>query len=247
MRRVRWLVAGWLATLSLAFAPGVSAQDEALPAGTRERFELARAAFERGDFATALTDFERVYGLLDGHPRRALLLYNMARCNQELGRSRDALDLYERFLAESGENAPNRPEAQQHVSELRLRVSLDTTSDAPPPDGAGATTSIVGPIVLGVGGAMLIAGAITGGALLAEDGSLSAMCTDGVCPSAARERGETVEALANVTDALWIGGTVVAATGLVLTLVLRDESPPPTPVSAGCDSQGCGVQVRGTF
>jgi tetratricopeptide (TPR) repeat protein len=246
MRWVAWLVAGLVAVLCVGPASRVSAQSESFSAEARQRFDLAAEAFERGDFATALTDFERVYGLLDGHPRRSLLLYNMARSNEELGRNREALHLYERFLAESGEDAPNRPEAQQHVSELRLRVGLAETA---PSSGAMATTSStspIGPIVLGLGAATLIAAAITGGVVVAEDAALTAMCSDGACPGAARSHANGIEALANATDALWIGGAVVGVTGLILTLVLRDESPAP-PVAASCSEKGCSLQVRGTF
>jgi cytochrome c-type biogenesis protein CcmH/NrfG len=122
------------------------AQDAAMPEESRQRFDLGQQAFERGDFATALTEWERVYALMDGHPRRAFLLYNMARSHEELGRSAEALALYERFLAEAGEDAPNRAEAQRHANELRLRVRLDGEGEAAASsaEGGGFSPSPIG-------------------------------------------------------------------------------------------------------
>jgi cytochrome c-type biogenesis protein CcmH/NrfG len=53
----------------------VSAQDAAMPEESRQRFDLGQQAFERGDFAVALSEWERVHALMEGHPRRAYLLY----------------------------------------------------------------------------------------------------------------------------------------------------------------------------
>lgn len=76
------------------------------------RFHLATEAFDLGDFASSLREWERVYALLDGHPNRAYVLYNMARANEELGRAREALELYERFLRDAG---PEAPTARTHI------------------------------------------------------------------------------------------------------------------------------------
>jgi hypothetical protein len=54
-----------------------------------------------------------------------------------------------------------------------------------------------------------------------------------------------VENLATVTDVLWIGGAAIAATGLVLTLLLRDEV--PVAASAACTTEGCGLAIAGGF
>src|SRR5690606_25774321 len=112
---------------------------------------------------------------------------------------------------------------------------------------AGRRGIPVGPIALGVGAAALVAGAGVGGLLVVENDAATGMCTAGVCRGAARAQAEHVEGLAIATDVLLIGGGLVALTGLVLTLVLREASPDAPPVSAACAETGCALALQGVF
>jgi hypothetical protein len=101
--------------------------------------------------------------------------------------------------------------------------------------------------MLGVGGAMLLAGAITGGLALAEHGELTGMC-DGQtmrCPAELEGRLDGLAALSITTDVLLWGGLAVAASGAVLTFLLREES--GGGVSAACDGTGCAAFVTKSF
>ncbi|SRR5690606_36953611 len=103
--------------------------------------------------------------------------------------------------------------------------------------------------MLGVGGAMLLAGAITGGLALAEHGELTGMC-DGQtmrCPAELEGRLDGLAALSITTDVLLWGGLAVAATGGVLTFLLREEEESAGAVSAACDGTGCAAFVTGSF
>jgi len=93
--------------------PPSAAQAEAM-----ERFADAQALFERGDHAGALTEMERVYELLEGSPNQYIVLYNLGRVYEELFQFDRAVQLYERFLAESPPEAANRAEAQASLRTL---------------------------------------------------------------------------------------------------------------------------------
>ncbi len=212
----------------------------------RQRFDLAQQAFERGDYATALSEFERVYELLDGHPRRQYILYNVARSNEELGRTQAAADAYERYLATTPDDDQNRSEAQRHLQELRIRLHLaDQDRGDPAPEPAGFSPSPVGIVIASVGVAAVMAGAIAGGVALAQDGDARADCDPAHCTQAAYAALVDAETLANVADGLLFGGIAVAAVGAALMFVLGDNG--DTRASAACDANGCGAVVRGRF
>lgn len=166
------------------------------------------------------------------------MLFNVARCYQRLGRAREAVQAFERFLAEAPSGAPNIEVARVELQELRARVALDGAASAP-------SISPVGLIVTGVGAAALIAGAITGGLALAANADATAGCVDGRCPVELAPRADEAHLLANVTDGLLFGGLAIAAAGVVLIFVLPGEG--PVAASAGCTSDGCAAFVSGRF
>src|SRR5688500_5797368 len=71
------------------------------------RFAQAERHAADREWALALNAFEDVHRYLEGanHPRRALVLYDIALCLRELGRESDALDHYERFLEQAPPDA----------------------------------------------------------------------------------------------------------------------------------------------
>lgn len=209
---------------------------------SRQRFDLATAAFDRGAFAVALTEFERVYALLDGHPRRSYVLYNMARANEELGRHREALAQFDQFLAEAGPEAPNRDEAQRHAGELRLRLQLGGT-DAPEGSAGSFSPSSLGIVIASAGAAAILAGGIVGGVALAQDSNARADCDATRCGPDAYAALVDAHSLANAADGLLWGGLGVLAVGIVLTFVLG-ESPADERPGATCTSEGCSAFVR---
>lgn len=246
MSRWWWGVVSALVALSASHALGQADDESPAVQESRRRFEIALEAFDRGEFAVALTEFDRVYALLDGHPRRAYVLYNLARTNEELGRYREALAQYDRYLAEAGDDAPSRGDAQRHARELRLRLELDARAEGAtgsPAVGGGFSPSPVGIAIASVGAAAMLAGGVIGGVALAQDSEARGRCNDGVCPADAHAALVDAHLLANAADGLLWVGLGVAAVGLVLTFALG-ESASPAAAGAACTSEGCGAFVR---
>lgn len=131
---------------------------------------------------------------------------------------------------------------------------------ATPGDGGRSTS--VGPFVLmGLGGAMVVGGAITGMLALGKTNDIADKCPGDVCPvnydlDGARSSAKT---FVRITDVLLIGGGVVAAGGLTWFFLDRGKSekePPksastkrlsiPLP-SAGCGLDGCRASMKVVF
>lgn len=240
-------IRGLAIVIAVAIAAGTSTAS-AQPADTesaaireaRTRFELAEQHYEAGDFALALREFQQIHGLMlqAGHPNAPLVLFNVARCYAALDREAEAIDAYERFLADAAADAPNRDVAQAEVRELQTRREIRGESE-------GLRISPIGPIIGAVGVAAMIAGAITGGLALAAQADATDGCVDGRCPPELGPRADEAHLLANVTDGLLFGGLAVATVGIVLTFVISPES--DASATAGCSGTGCAVGVGGHF
>lgn len=249
-------VAGSLCLFS-ATAPLAARAQEQDPrvAEARAHFEAGEGHYGAGRYALAAQEFQRSHELLAAaqHHNAALVLFNVGRSLMELGgHDQEARDAYARFLAEapvSGETTEMISLAQQHMRELDVRLGSASTGAASTTSArSGGSISPVGPILLGVGGAMLVAGAISGGAALGQYGDLESMCSDGRCPDSARGPADVVRTTTIVADVMLFGGLVVAAAGLVLTLVLTEgESSDQAAVSLSCGAAGCEAEFRGTF
>ncbi len=98
--------------------------------------------------------------------------------------------------------------------------------------------------IVGLGGAMFVASAVMGGLTLERQAELDRVCAPHSCPPSAEAAQAEGRAFAFSTDALWVGGLVVAAAGFVLALTLPGEA---TTASAACGPDGCGVSVGGVF
>ncbi|MDB4934248.1 MAG: hypothetical protein JWP87_1220 [Labilithrix sp.] len=128
-------------------------------------------------------------------------------------------------------------------------------------DGGGSN---VGPwVVMGVGGAMILGGAITGVIALGKTSDISDKCPGDVCPKTFDLEGERSNAktFVRITDVLLIGGGVVTAGGLAWLLLsrgstenepakaaahARSKRPFPMP-SAGCGPDGCRASMKVVF
>lgn len=255
-----------LASTAVAFVPSVAAQSaRAAISPARQAFEEGREHFEDRRYGLAAESFLRAYELMraEGLPNTWMILYNLGTSLDEIpGREQEARDAYAGYLAEA-ERSDTEPASRvalvrNRIRELELRIAAmapspiaaDGDADdevqvapAPPPE-PETTVSPIGPVVLASGGALLLASAITGIVLAVENESLLSSCGGGVCPASSRGQAEHVQAIGIATDVLWIGGAALAATGLALTLLLRDvvagEAPP---ISAGCGAAGCAVQL----
>lgn len=82
------------------------------------RFEDAQALFDRGDYRAALAEFQRIYDLLEGHPNRYFVLFNLGRAYEELHRYDRAIDMYRRYLDEGGPDADGRADVEASLRAL---------------------------------------------------------------------------------------------------------------------------------
>ncbi|MBL9026361.1 MAG: hypothetical protein JNL21_29465 [Myxococcales bacterium] len=125
--------------------------------------------------------------------------------------------------------------------EVALAPEKPAGGDPPPPvpRAEGQPGSLVpGIVVLSLGGASLIAGAILGGVALSIDGGITDKCPDGACePGTDLDQIEsdksTSLALAHASTGTLIGGGVLAAVGVVLLVVRPGGDESPATVSVG--------------
>lgn len=109
------LYAGGLVNPSL-----VQAQDNPTRAAARTAFQGGVASYEAGAYAEALQHFQEAYRLMPNPTVRV----NMANCYEQLDRPLEAIDHFERFLVEAGDDAPRAQvrEVRSALSRLRSRV-----------------------------------------------------------------------------------------------------------------------------
>lgn len=232
----------FVATTVSATALAQSSSSDPRVADARARFERAEAHYEAGDYALALEGYERAYEILRevGHPNAPLVIYNVARSNERLGRVRVALEQFERFLVDAPSDTPYRDDATRHAADLRRRLELER-ADAP----SGGGPSVAGVVVLAVGGAAAVAGAILAGVAWSESEAARAGCEGTRCPPQARAGLEGAQELALAADVLLFGGLAVAATGALLLILLDGDG--GAEASVACGPTGCGASIRGRF
>lgn len=117
-------------------------------------------------------------------------------------------------LAKKTAAAPLPPPSS--ASESSAKGSA-VSSSAPESSGGGTSTqAILGWSAIGLGGAGLLVGAITGGLAVKQHGELEDLCGDGKCPPNTQDRIDRYETMGAVSTAGLIAGGVFAATGVVL-------------------------------
>lgn len=182
-------------------------------------------AFKAGDYQTALTRFEAAYAI-DPSP---VLLYNMARCNEELGRPAAAAAAYEAYLEAS-------PDARDRTDvERRIRIMRAILSNVEDNDQQALTATTVQPqptslrpfayTALGVGAAMIVVAIV--GAVNLDSARDDFVAADTVKEKQrAEDEGSSAAITANVG---WITGGLLLSAGGVLWALEPDR----TPISAG--------------
>jgi hypothetical protein len=257
----RFVVSLGLAAL-VAASTGAHAQDSLSP---RERFERAVAHYEAERFQEALTDFQRLYATTG----ESGLLYNIARCHEELGEIDAAIESLEGYL-DAVESGPDREDALTRLVALerRRRAAGDTaaseepteepaggsTSEAPAEEGAGATDQISvtppaepsgGLSTLSTVGVALVAvggaGLVVGAILGGVTAAEHGRLSEECAPACEEDQLSDLRAFGVGADISLIGGGVIAVTGLALLIAGLDGG-------GGEESavrlRGSGVEVR---
>jgi hypothetical protein len=115
-------------------------------------------------------------------------------------------------------------------------------------EGAGDGGRVWTWVALGVGGAALVAGGITGGMVLSRSGDLEDGCPDKQCPESEWSTLDGAETLATVTNVLLGVGAAAVLAGAILFFVepgLGGEKQIAVTPSAG--SSGAGIALSGRF
>lgn len=120
MGRVRFFV-GALAVMALV-STSVAAPGAMSPAQKAQaHIDLASAYFAEKNFATALEELRIALPLLAESPAQFPVLFNVARCLEEMHRDAEAITAYEAYL-QSADDGPRRERATTAVAALRART-----------------------------------------------------------------------------------------------------------------------------
>jgi hypothetical protein len=118
----------------------------------------------------------------------------------------------------------------------------------------GSPLRTVGFITAGVGGAALIGGIVTGVMANSASSRATDQCQNKVCPTKAQSDFDSASSLATVTDALLIGGGVLAAAGVTLVIVggkggseSKAASAPRLELAPSVATNSAGFFARGAF
>ncbi len=212
-------LAFFLGALRLALPAGTAHAQSDVPASDDEeahlRFEAGRVAFSRGRFEDALADFQRAYAL----SHRYALLYNIGQAFDRLRRDDEAIDALEQFLAEAPADDPNRAEVEARIGVMRAArehaQAAAVAAQPPPPAPAPAPPALdPGPwIVVGVGGAIVVAGAI----VLALGVSDQATVENATAPMRWASLTDTYER-APILQGVGVGALVLGVAGVAVGL-----------------------------
>jgi len=259
-----------LATI-LAFAVPAHAQEakkaevdaKAEPAAdAAAHYRVGVAAFEAGKFSEALAAFTEAYNLSS----ETDLLYNLGVCSEKIGDREKAIAYYQLYLEEK----PDAPDA----AEVKARLEAVRSAPAPAPapaatpapatadadEGAGTASEggtrknpHLGPgLLMGLGGVVVLTGAITAGSAYKKYKDLDSACS----PDCADEKVDGVKAAALAADIqLAVGGAAVVAGFLWWLLKTRHEESATSeagetarlvaaPFAA---ADGGGVRIEGRF
>lgn len=225
------------------FPPCMKAPTPTDSEAAKNAHKAALEAYDRREFDRAANLWTEAYRFDCSRPR---VFLNLGEAYEGAGDPHAAVAMYELYTERSPGPAP--PHLPPKIHELRLRVKQLDESEGP--------LGIAPWIVLGGGGAVLIAGGVLLGVGLSRAGSAEDECADPEartgCPQSAIDDGEAGELMSQVGQGLLYGGAGIVALALVLEFAVNqpDTEPPPrraawvTPV-VGKDI--AGVVVTGTF
>jgi len=249
---------------------GMTNDRELDDARAREHFQIATRYYDEGRFIEAARQFEEAFEL-SGRPE---LQYNAYIAYREAHQNRRAAAALEGYL-DNVPNAPDRVNLEARLEELRRVIAQEEAQaeqlteaerraqeeaqraeqEARARREAEAAPEAWPWVILGVGGATAIAGAIVSGIALSEATALRGECDTTVDPPLCRpdvgleDRRSEIQTQALVGDVLLFGGITVAAVGLILSLVfgLGGDTDDAPQAGAFCTQDGCHAVIGGTL
>ncbi len=179
--------------------------------------------------------------IIDGHERVTLPVVGSLRLaigEHTVVLAHDGEAIYEEKIRMRGKkvvsiNVPEEPQPEKPAVavapvpfEEPEEVQPQPMDSQPEDDSGPSSRAILGWTLTGVGGATLIAAAITGGVSISRLHELEDRCPDKQCPqSSDRDLKDSVDSLSMAADVMYVVGGVLAASGIVLLITgIGDES-----------------------
>ncbi len=122
---VRWSATAAIALLSIAHAAPARADDVT---SAREHFAEGVKRFEAGEFDAARALFLQA----DGEHHAAVIRYNLARAEERLGHLQAAVDGYEAYAAEAGEQGELTAASTLAIAQIKARATRLRIESSPP-------------------------------------------------------------------------------------------------------------------
>jgi len=244
----------WLLASASASVAGAQEIDESKEAEAKAMFEAGRTAFDAGRYDDALQRWEVAFRLSgrpavrynlglaherlgqideaiaafdnylkwDSDGQRAAEVRGKLQTLRSMRGASERPHQHSRAAAPppAASSAPVEPAPAPEPQPVAESPVLDVEPASPP--GSGVT--VLGWVLVGGGAAMLAGSLLTGAAALAAEDDLETGCTDRVCAQTLSETADDANTYALITDVLWIGGAVIAGTGI--TLLLLDDGEP---------------------
>lgn len=233
-----------------ATAPHASAQDTGAQARVTQAQKLGEegaALYQTRDFRRALERFQQAYAI-ESDPN---LLYNIARCYDQLGERESAIEKYEAFVRDPSGDPQGKERAHAALKSLQTPTpDTGTSTTSRSNAGAGATAPSDGDkaearqssklptyVALGVGVAGLATGVVAGALALGGKSDLDSRCSQDQCPPSARGDLDTLKTESTIsTIGLVVGGVGLATAALFWVLswpTSKSEPVGTTKVRAG--------------
>jgi tetratricopeptide (TPR) repeat protein len=197
--------------------------------------------YSSGRYEKAIDTFKAAYAINE-EPE---ILYNIARCYERLAQPESALEWYEKFIALPGTTVDLRTKALENIASLRREISIleamrqgkkpppeqpqdevgqpSSGAISPPQDGAQESEpdspmtpmKLAGWILVGAGGAGIVAGGIFGGLALSEKSKFD----DAGFDKERLDYRDNIERNALIFDIGVFGGIGLAAVGAALLII----------------------------
>lgn len=259
-----------------AATPAAGEQDAAeVEEMARQHFQLGRAQYQGGAFREAAESFEQAYAL----SKREVLWYNIYLAYRDAGNNKQAAAALRNYVERVPE-IENRAQLEARLASLDRIVAEEekrerdeqqraaeqqqaATAEPTPAPVASTTnepqqapvakkegTSLVPFVLMGVGGAMVVGGIVTGAMATSKHSELEEKCGSGPCDPSLKSLAEDGKTFALTSDILLFGGLAVAGTGAVLWFLdMNDDGGEQQPVNAAamCTTHTCAANVSLAF
>jgi tetratricopeptide (TPR) repeat protein len=224
----------------------------------RQHFKLGKALYEAGRFPDAAREFDEAYRLSE----RPQLLYNAYVAHRDASNLPGAIAALGSYL-EKVPDAPDRVNLRARLEAMRAAQARQAEQDAraqaagqpvapaavEPRTRVAVERSVVPFVLLGVGGAMIVGGSVTGVLALRKTSDLDDVCNaESECPPNQRDNIDANKTLSLTTDVVLGTGIVTVAVGLTLWLTGALDKEREVPIAdLGCTSSGCALKLTQRF